>query len=564
MATYFVKAAGSDANTGLSDAQAWAHSPGMTGATGNAASTVLAAGDSVLFKVGDTFRASVVAGSAGSLAGGYITYGLYGGSSSLSPRITGSDVMSSFSNGGSNIWDKTSVTTQPLTVIISGVKGTKVASRAACTAPGNWFWVANTLSVFATSDPSGLVEAGQRNIVFDTNNKDYIAVTNMTLDAANGQCLYVRSTPNIIVSGVQMKWSAFQGLLGRGISNGLFALSDAIGNGQTGGWQFDTSDSNLVFSCCSAQNNLGHGWDFEDCVNVTFKGDWEASFASGNGSVTLEGNGINITQNVGFQPSCFFYIYDFVSDSNFGNGLDSISATGTTDIGNHDIYIIGGQYSNAQASTDQTSGIRIDQNSFNCKILYTRCFGNNSGGIVIEVQSHNCAVLYNRCWGNARGITFSNAPGAGNVALGNVCHANTFTGFECSGAQTAGLIQNNILYANGTFGYSTDGSFADNVDYNCVFGNTSGNYNGISKPAHDINLDPQFINAATHDYRLSAVSPAINAGLAQVFQYRLALSPLAPYSSKSTTVDQNAFGTSWEMGAFANIPNYQPLDGRVH
>lgn len=563
MATYFVKNGGTDSNTGLSDAQAWAHSPGMTGATSTAASTVLAAGDSVLFRVGDIFRATVTAGSSGTLAGGYITYGSYGGASALNPRITGADVMSSFSNGGSNIWDKSSVTTQPLTVIISGVKGTKAASRAACTAPGNWFWAANTLSVFATSDPSGLVEAGQRNIVLDINSKDFIAVTSLTLDGPNAQCLKATGA-NIIVSGVQMKWSAFQGILGRGITNGLFSRSDAIGNGQTGGWQFDTSDSNLVFSSCSAQNNLGHGWDFEDCVNVTFKGGIEASFATGNGSATLEGNGINITQNVGFQPSCYFYIYDFISNANFGNGLDSISATATTDIGNHDLYIIGGQYSNAIASTDQTSGIRLDQNTFNSVVAYVQAFGNNSAGIVNEVQSHNNSILYNRCWGNARGITFSNIPGAGNVALGNVCHGNTFTGFECSGATAAGLIQNNIFYANGTYGYSTDGSFADNVDYNCVFGNSTANYNGIAKPTHDINADPKFANATAHDYRLLATSPAINAGLAQAFAYRMALSPLTPYANTPMTLDQNAFGTSWEMGAFVNVPTYQLLDGRVH
>ena len=53
--SYYVKNSGNDANTGLSDAQAWAHHPWMSTYTG---SHTLIAGETVCMNKGDTWTIS--------------------------------------------------------------------------------------------------------------------------------------------------------------------------------------------------------------------------------------------------------------------------------------------------------------------------------------------------------------------------------------------------------------------------------------------------------------------------------------------------------------------------
>lgn len=53
--TYYIAATGSDSNNGTSKSTPWLHAPGMLGCTGNCASASPAAGDSIIFRGGDTW-----------------------------------------------------------------------------------------------------------------------------------------------------------------------------------------------------------------------------------------------------------------------------------------------------------------------------------------------------------------------------------------------------------------------------------------------------------------------------------------------------------------------------
>jgi hypothetical protein len=76
--SFFVSNAGNDANTGLDAAHSWAHAPGMTGATGVAASTALIPGDAVHLNRGDSWLNTTLTVPAGGSASGQITLTAYG------------------------------------------------------------------------------------------------------------------------------------------------------------------------------------------------------------------------------------------------------------------------------------------------------------------------------------------------------------------------------------------------------------------------------------------------------------------------------------------------------
>jgi parallel beta-helix repeat protein len=114
MATYFVKSTGSDSDTGLSDAHAWA-----TVAKVNA--TSLAAGDTVSFNKGDTWREQLNMQSG--TAGNVITFNSYG--SGAAPKIwyvTLLNTPGNWSEYSPNVWKITLSPIVKRSILIDGTK----------------------------------------------------------------------------------------------------------------------------------------------------------------------------------------------------------------------------------------------------------------------------------------------------------------------------------------------------------------------------------------------------------------------------------------------------------
>ena len=177
--TYYVDncvTVGNDTNNGTSTSTPW-----LTIAHVNAHG--YNPGDSILFQSTCTWREELIPPNSGS-SGNPITFGAYG--TRTAPIISGGDLITGFTVNVSNpnIWNAT-VTTQPNIAIINGSVGTLKASAAAIAAPGDWYWTANTLSVYGTSDPSGTVVAGARNAVIDIGSNSYVTVTGLTVTASN-------------------------------------------------------------------------------------------------------------------------------------------------------------------------------------------------------------------------------------------------------------------------------------------------------------------------------------------------------------------------------------------
>ena len=111
---YYVKTAGSDSNTGLSDGQAW-----QTIDKVNA--TSLIGGDRIFFNRGDTFYGTLTVNSSGS-ANNPIIYSAYG--TGLAPVITAFTTLTSWTNVGGGIYSKSVYPTygpDPNMVTVNGV-----------------------------------------------------------------------------------------------------------------------------------------------------------------------------------------------------------------------------------------------------------------------------------------------------------------------------------------------------------------------------------------------------------------------------------------------------------
>jgi len=110
--TYYVSNTGLDTNNGISESTPW-----QTISKVNA--TTFVAGDSILFKKGDTFYGSITVSQSGT-AGNPITFSSYG--SGEKPIITGFTDVTSWTNLGNNIWESTNAvsTLSYLNIVLIG------------------------------------------------------------------------------------------------------------------------------------------------------------------------------------------------------------------------------------------------------------------------------------------------------------------------------------------------------------------------------------------------------------------------------------------------------------
>ena len=192
--SYYVDAtSGNDTWDGLApEYVSGTNGPWKTIAKVNAAS--FSAGDYVYFKKGETWREQLTVPSSGS-SGLPITFGAYG--TGDAPRINGSDLITTWSaQGEPNIWQAALTTEPETTVWFDGTRGTKVASVALCNGANKWYWEANVLYVYSTSDPDTAytnpgIEASVRASCLFTNGMDYIIVEKLHFEKSSWSNVYM-------------------------------------------------------------------------------------------------------------------------------------------------------------------------------------------------------------------------------------------------------------------------------------------------------------------------------------------------------------------------------------
>ena len=144
-----------------------------------------AAGDSVVFLSGDTWRETLEMPTSGT-SGSYIKYGRYG--TGDNPRILGSET-TTWADQGGNIWKSETTFTDPRSISPyyadihfeetdgSVSWGSYKANAGACVAEYDWTWTSNYIYIYSATDPDSRytsVEIPQRSYCVSTNDKEYI------------------------------------------------------------------------------------------------------------------------------------------------------------------------------------------------------------------------------------------------------------------------------------------------------------------------------------------------------------------------------------------------------
>jgi hypothetical protein len=168
-------------------------------------------------------------------------------------------------------------------------------------------------------------------------------------------------------------------------------------------------------------------------------------------------------------------------------------------------------FANGTQSTDHGIYCPADELTINGNIIF-----NNAGyGIHSYSKPQRQLITRNLCIGNqVCGIILA---GAENKVFHNVCAFNGIGIMYFRGACRDNVVQNNIFAFNRTdCGWDNGGGKygspdGNRDDYNCYFpGKPS---ESISPGAHELLVDPQFLDAEHGDYRLKPASPCRGRGV---------------------------------------------------
>jgi hypothetical protein len=326
------------------------------------------------------------------------------------------------------------------------------------------------------------------------------------------RCMYIASS-NVTIAGITF-------------SNGYTLTTGNTANDQSGGGIFCEAYPDIVISNCTVKS----------------------SSANYDGGGIYRGRVLNssiITNNSahwgGGAYNCDIY-NSFISRNNSASGGGTCQSGLSNCSINSNIAISG-----------EGGGCYYDENSMpsmkyvlNCKLFHNKAMNGSGGGIRASLERgsskitiDNCKILSNQA-ASAGGFHFyhagimrnsliaynqaNNLGGGGYVDWGNISGSDQTFIENCTivsnSAQTAGgfcytlqggTLKNCIIYYNNANSMPNIGydpywgpRYGYNMSYSCVSPLQSG--------AGNIDMNPQFLNISTGDFRLEHYSPCVNAG----------------------------------------------------
>jgi hypothetical protein len=495
MAIYYVdQTGGDDSKAGTAVGTAWKTISKVNGSS-------FSADDQVLFKKGEVWRETLTVSSSGT-SGHPVIFSTYG--SGASPIINGSDLVTTWADDTGNRW-KATVTTEPKIVMFNGVRGTHVASEAACDADKKWYWAANVLYTFGTVNPNttypSQIEAGARDYSLVLSLKSYLTFTGITICQSNHSAIWFQGASHVTLDGLTLTNNFYHG------NNNYHA------GGQNSQY--------LIVRNCTLTYNGGDGFTIND-NGVT----------DAMSHVLIEKN---IVHHNGWNND----------ESDYAKWCAGIKIYGSN---NNDGIIQDNEvYSNYAGSTASGMGIWVDTWGTGAIVRRNKVHDNALRGIMIEITG-GAEVSYNLSYNNVdAGIALMSYTTTPPVVSGNHVYNNTSYGngigiqlyafYNSAGMIINNLVKNNICWANtrafsATGGGQNDGTYGSgNVyAYNC-FGPEGSNYiewgagaykstiatfNAVADDTtgggNNISSNPRFVSASTSDFHLQGDSLCMNAG----------------------------------------------------
>lgn len=303
------------------------------------------------------------------------------------------------------------------------------------------------------------------------------------------------------------------------------AVNYAIG-GKRATW--NDADSRLLFSA-----DAKAGWTIEtetdqaisSAISISVAGDMTT------GHIRVQGSGASrpvITQSANAEvfkwPAAYSYWW-FDNLKVCCSNATKTSAYGFLNrgIGLFFTNLVVGDSTNRLVTGFQRSGGQDDIHLIDCEVchctadgiyavaaldgLVEGCYVHDNGGAGIRSGS-NMKIQNNLIINNTGAGIRAGATTAYYVTIrGNTIHSNDGDGIDISSGQTLVIIHGNNITANGNYGIraaSGQIGIAAFVDYN-NFGtgataNTSGDRLNLNAGAHDLNVDPQYTDAANGDF----------------------------------------------------------------
>jgi parallel beta-helix repeat protein len=496
-ATYYVNAiGGNDSNNGLSTNNAWKTISKVNGST-------FVAGDSILFKRGETWREKLTVPSSGSV-GSPITFGAYG--DGALPIISGADLVTTWTSYTTNVW-QAALITQPNQVFFDNIRGTKEASVGAVNRANEWYWLDNVIYVYSISDPGTAytnlgIEASVRNYAIHMQGKNYVRIDSLDTTKANlnGINSWAISS-NVTVHNCTSEYNFTHGICGDG-SGGLnnYVIDNNIlrYNGGSGVKALTSANGWTI------QNNIA---DHNGAIPYSAAPDtdhqWTAGLQLGNNASNSIVQYNTVSNNGSYEPG------DMLS----GVGIWVDTAWNGNIIRYNRVY------------SNQASGIDIERTS-NTEIYSNIIYWNTTvqgggGGIILTASASNSEnnVFYNNVsYGNKYGIVVYSSDDSGatkvnnNIFKNNICFGNIWKPLSATyGGNNDGVNGTGNIYLYNNFGPE----YANFIEWGFgVYKSTYSDWEvAFGGSTYSVQSDPLFVSTSIPDFHLQATSPNINAGV---------------------------------------------------
>ncbi|MFG3137612.1 right-handed parallel beta-helix repeat-containing protein [Streptomyces sp. NPDC048211] len=356
--------------------------------------------------------------------------------------------------------------------------------------PGEWFYdpVAKRLYVYGTDDPdTRTVEVKRRTLGFDLTNTSHTTVDGIGLFATT--ITTGPSSTGITLDGIRGQYLSHYTDITRGATDCGSTVTRGVGDS---GIVLDGTGNKIVNSdlSLSAGNGVAlRGQNNTATDNVIHDVDYMGTYAAG---IAVQGNSQTVTHNTISRVGRSGINLQWNEVAGLTPGKDLIAYNDISGYARMSLDVAA-VYTCCSAWMMGTS---IDHNVLHDPAPATTSTTFGISGIYADNGQSDLVIANNVGWGNREGTVMLNGLGTGSHDNGVYNNTGGMTLFYVKepGQSTGTRIYNNLGTIRGLTG-ATDGGL--------VLSN--------NLPAE---TDPLFVDAAGHDYRLTAGSPARNAGIA--------------------------------------------------